>query len=43
MATYPVELQIVPRKCHPERSSSRILRTAQSKDLHLLLHLPLPV
>src|SRR5438045_2321896 len=28
-----------PRNCHPERSSSRRLRTAQSKDLRLLLPL----
>ena len=28
-----------PKKCHPERSSSRTLRTAESKDLRLLLAL----
>jgi hypothetical protein len=29
-----------PIRCHPERSSSRSLRTAESKDLRLLLPLP---
>jgi Zn-dependent M28 family amino/carboxypeptidase len=29
----------ISRNCHPERSSSRTLRTAQSKDLHFLLPL----
>src|SRR5205823_2687617 len=32
-----------PATCHPERSSSRTLRTAQSKDLRLLLPLSFPL
>jgi hypothetical protein len=31
---------LTPLKCHPERSSSRTLRTAQSKDLRFPLFLP---
>jgi hypothetical protein len=30
----------VTKMCHPERSCSRLLRAAESKDLRLLLQLP---